>query len=241
MESVDNVCAKQRILDVAAEMFSGKGYAATRVERIAQEAGVNKALIYYYFPSKEAILDHLIESFFQTISDTGISFIEDTIVKFKQEGRMDFHADRINFATKDDLSAFLSATMQYYEKMLDSLLAQRQILRIIMLESLSDGKHKGVLFRYYSMMSEKEQGNPLYMTVYNADPNFDYDESVIFRKFFFSLMPLICFAVYSHDYSEMSGQSVDSLKSICGKAILSMWDNYLEDASIVFQTNKTAL
>ena len=177
MESIDNAGAKQRILDVAAEMFSSKGFAATRVDRIAQEAGVNKALIYYYFPGKEAILDHLIESFFQSVSATGISFIQDTIVSFKQGGRMDFQTDRINFASRDDLKAFLEATMQYYGKMLDNLLDQRQILRIIMLESLSDGKHKGELFRYYSMMSEKEQGNPLYMTAYNADPNFDYDEA----------------------------------------------------------------
>jgi len=239
METVENACAKQRILDVAAEMFSSKGFAATRVDRIAQEAGVNKALIYYYFPSKEAILDHLIESFFQSVSDTGISFIQDTIVKFKQEGRMDFRSDRIDFSTSDDLEAFLNATMLYYEKMLDNLLQQRQILRIIMLESLSDGKHKGVLFRYYFMMSEKEQGNPLYMTVHNEDPGFDYDESIIFKKFFFSLMPLISFAVYSQDYAEMSGQSLDSLKKTCSKTILSMWDSYLEEKSIVFQSKRT--
>ena len=45
--------AKDRILDAALKEFASSGYGGGRVERIAQKANVNKAMIFYYFSSKE--------------------------------------------------------------------------------------------------------------------------------------------------------------------------------------------
>ena len=45
--------SRQRILDAALIEFSADGLAGARTERIAAAAGVNKALLYYYFESKE--------------------------------------------------------------------------------------------------------------------------------------------------------------------------------------------
>ena len=42
-----------RILDAALQEFSAHGLAGARTEQIAAAAGVNKALLYYYFQSKE--------------------------------------------------------------------------------------------------------------------------------------------------------------------------------------------
>jgi TetR/AcrR family transcriptional regulator len=44
---------RSRILDAAIRAFSENGLAGARTERIAEAAGVNKALLYYYFESKE--------------------------------------------------------------------------------------------------------------------------------------------------------------------------------------------
>src|ERR1700726_459210 len=44
-----------RILDAALSEFSAHGLAGARTERIATAAGVNKALLYYYFESKEKL------------------------------------------------------------------------------------------------------------------------------------------------------------------------------------------
>ncbi|MGH9607835.1 MAG: TetR/AcrR family transcriptional regulator [Terracidiphilus sp.] len=44
-----------RILDAALREFSAHGLAGARTEQIAAAAGVNKALIYYYFESKEKL------------------------------------------------------------------------------------------------------------------------------------------------------------------------------------------
>ncbi len=45
--------SRARILDAALQEFSELGLAGARTERIASIAGVNKALLYYYFESKE--------------------------------------------------------------------------------------------------------------------------------------------------------------------------------------------
>ena len=46
---------RARILDAAIGEFSENGLAGARTEHIAEAAGVNKALLYYYFRGKEAL------------------------------------------------------------------------------------------------------------------------------------------------------------------------------------------
>jgi TetR/AcrR family transcriptional regulator len=46
---------RSRILDAALQEFSANGLVGARTERIAGSAGVNKALLYYYFESKEKL------------------------------------------------------------------------------------------------------------------------------------------------------------------------------------------
>lgn len=47
---------KDRILDAAEEIFSNKGFDGTKVQEIATSAGVNKAMLYYYFKNKDELL-----------------------------------------------------------------------------------------------------------------------------------------------------------------------------------------
>jgi AcrR family transcriptional regulator len=50
------------ILEAAAEVFSQKGYAATRIIEVARAAQVGKGTIYEYFPSKEALFFAVFEA-----------------------------------------------------------------------------------------------------------------------------------------------------------------------------------
>jgi TetR/AcrR family transcriptional regulator len=47
---------KEQILVVAEELFAQKGFAGVRTHEIAERAGVNKAMIYYWYQSKEQLL-----------------------------------------------------------------------------------------------------------------------------------------------------------------------------------------
>ncbi len=53
--------ARQKILIAALEAFAANGFAGARVDRIAQEAGVNKAMIFYYFSSKQNLYRTIIK------------------------------------------------------------------------------------------------------------------------------------------------------------------------------------
>ena len=53
---------KQRILEAATEEFSRYGFAGARVDRIAQSAGANKALIYAYFGNKEKLFAEVFQA-----------------------------------------------------------------------------------------------------------------------------------------------------------------------------------
>lgn len=46
---------EQRILDAARKIFVQRGTAGARMQEIAEEAGVNQALLHYYFRSKDAL------------------------------------------------------------------------------------------------------------------------------------------------------------------------------------------
>ncbi|MHA4811940.1 TetR/AcrR family transcriptional regulator [Flavitalea flava] len=52
---------REQILLVAEELFGEKGFEGTSVRDIAQKAGVNLAMISYYFGSKEKLLESMIE------------------------------------------------------------------------------------------------------------------------------------------------------------------------------------
>ena len=55
-------CTKyERILDALQELLDNKGIQMISVSEIAQKAGIGKGSIYYYFSSKDAILDALVE------------------------------------------------------------------------------------------------------------------------------------------------------------------------------------
>ena len=59
--------ARHKILRAAEAEFASKGFEGARVDAIAASAGVNKALIYYYFKNKAAILDTLLSEFFDAL------------------------------------------------------------------------------------------------------------------------------------------------------------------------------
>jgi AcrR family transcriptional regulator len=52
---------RQQILDVASAIFARKGYQGTTTREIAEEAGINEALLFRHFPSKENLYWTLIE------------------------------------------------------------------------------------------------------------------------------------------------------------------------------------
>ena len=55
---------RREILEAAIHEFATEGVAGARTDSIAQTAGVNKALLYYYFADKEALYGAVLDSVF---------------------------------------------------------------------------------------------------------------------------------------------------------------------------------
>ncbi len=67
---------RARILTAAVRQFSTKGLAGARTEQIAEEAGVNKALLYYYFKSKDALYAAALETVADGVRLTSLAVLD---------------------------------------------------------------------------------------------------------------------------------------------------------------------
>ncbi|HEY4217710.1 MAG TPA: helix-turn-helix domain-containing protein [Gemmatimonadaceae bacterium] len=71
---------ERRILDAAHVVFVRRGTAGARMQEIADEAGVNKALLHYYFRNKQRLADavfHRVASaLFARVAEVGMSDLE---------------------------------------------------------------------------------------------------------------------------------------------------------------------
>jgi AcrR family transcriptional regulator len=57
------------ILDAALDVFAENGFAAARLDDVAQKAGVAKGTLYLYFPDKEALFEELLRGVASPILD----------------------------------------------------------------------------------------------------------------------------------------------------------------------------
>ncbi|NQV01203.1 MAG: TetR/AcrR family transcriptional regulator, partial [Bacteroidia bacterium] len=58
---------EEKILEAAKKVFHRKGYEGARMQEIANEAGINKALLHYYFRSKENLFEAVFQDAFSKI------------------------------------------------------------------------------------------------------------------------------------------------------------------------------
>lgn len=210
MEKVND--AKERIIHAAIELFSQKGYDATRVNDIASAANVNKALIYYYFNSKQDILDFMVDSLLNKTVSFALDFIQTNIIKMIKEGYLEIKPDRLHFVNDEAMDIFLQNSYKFYEHVIDYVLQNREIIRILMLESLKKGKYQNSLFRFMKYMRGNDE-NPIFKTIFDADRDFIYSDEMILFNFFFSIIPVVSFAAYFDDYKAVSSLNEDALRS----------------------------
>lgn len=90
---------EQRIFSAASEVFEEKGYTGARMQEIADRAGINKALLHYYFRTKEqlfrAVFQVLLKKMFEKIFSI---FTQE--IPFKEKLRL-FLDEHIEFLVKN--------------------------------------------------------------------------------------------------------------------------------------------
>ena len=79
--------SKQRILESGVAMFARKGYGSTGLRELADQAGVNLAMVNYFFGSKKGLLKVILETFlsgYHEIAKQELTADEDVEVKVKR-------------------------------------------------------------------------------------------------------------------------------------------------------------
>ncbi len=108
--------ARERILDAAERAFSEQGLAGARVAAIAAEADVNKAMLYYYYGSKDGLYKAVVER----VADAVVAMAEQAL------GRPDLPPE-------ERLVAFV-------EGYRDLLASRPKVLRIVIHELMFGGE-----------------------------------------------------------------------------------------------------
>lgn len=65
-----------QILSTARQHFVVHGFAGARMQAIADEAGINKALLHYYFKSKQVLYDRIVDEVMDTVFPRVVQVIE---------------------------------------------------------------------------------------------------------------------------------------------------------------------
>lgn len=68
METTESNTTESAILDAAKEIFERKGMEAARMQEIADEAGINKSMLHYYYRSKQLLFEAVFKSAFALLA-----------------------------------------------------------------------------------------------------------------------------------------------------------------------------
>lgn len=112
---------EQRILDAARTVFIRRGTAGARMQEIAQEAGVNQALLHYYFRSKE----RLSQAVFQQIAARLLPALIETLggdlpIEEKIDRLVDIYLDTLS--RSPFLPAYLLSELHHHPERIAQLL-----------------------------------------------------------------------------------------------------------------------
>jgi TetR/AcrR family transcriptional regulator len=115
--------AEARILEAARSVFIRRGTAGARMQEIAAEAGVNQALLHYYFRSKDqlsaAVFEQMASRLFPTLMQT---LVTDASIAEKVERIVALYHE--NLAKNPFLPGYVIAELQHHPERIGSLLAK---------------------------------------------------------------------------------------------------------------------
>lgn len=176
MKTTDDKTAKERILRAAAQEFAEKGFDGARVDTIAKNAMVNKALIYYYYKNKEELLELL----FNELIETALSM----------------------FATlkNTDPQVFkeLNAIRSMMYSFLDMLETRQNVVRVLIMEMTKRTPVNAKIFELINQYLET-------VLSLASDFDMDIPENIPQAKvteFFTGLMPMLDYVAYHEIWME---------------------------------------
>jgi AcrR family transcriptional regulator len=132
--------SRSKILEIARNEFASSGLEGARVDRIAEQAGVNKAMIYYHFHSKEELYQAVIDDHFDRIG----SFVQ-------QAASEEADLERLILKLSSFYFSLVAERPTFYPILLRELAQGGERIRDAMVRILG---RKGLTFRLKSIIEE---------------------------------------------------------------------------------------
>lgn len=193
----NSVETKARILDSAEKIFSEVGFDGSRVDDIAKAAEVNKALIYYYFPSKDAIL----ETLFSRLMDDARQTLAVSL------------RDLPNVYTLDGYRPL-------FDLYIDFLTSKRGILRVAVSESTKVSSNPSIVMELGRLLVDTEMAG-LRKSYAAQGLSFPEDQhELLVMEFFTGLMPYLTYALYMEEWAEYHHVTEHRLRDAFYRAFL---------------------
>jgi AcrR family transcriptional regulator len=98
---------KAEIMDMAEHLFETKGYEATSVNDILQEIGIAKGTFYYYFKSKDEIMNAVIERNIERQIQNLLPIVEDNHFNAVEKIRQILYENRKANAANEEMLDYL--------------------------------------------------------------------------------------------------------------------------------------
>lgn len=206
--SSEQLETKNKIIRAAEQLFSEKGFDGTSVNEIAEKAGVNKPLIYYYFKSKDGLLDFLIDTLLQQTKSIAISQLTQERLQVIQNNQIqtDGKLKLVNMS-ENEIDQFLTKSIR---NTLDFYWQRRDLLRVIVMESLKKGGRVQHLFGMVDLAKDKE----LLSVLDDNGTKVQINKEVLVERFFIGLIPMINFVIYFDDWKKHYDMSDEELKAV---------------------------
>ena len=181
---------EEKIYEAARRIFVLKGMEGARMQEIADEAGMNKALLHYYFRSKENLFEAVFKDIFtKFFSKIKSAFSSDLTVREKLIVFIDNYIDLI--AANPYVPQFIINEINRDPKMVKAMIFEsgigpQQILEIFLNEvhlnnqSKLDPRH--IVVSLLGMLVFPFAGRPLLQLVYFNDDQKAYDQFLSERK-----------------------------------------------------------
>lgn len=131
-----------KIINAATEVFLQKGKDGARMQEIADRAGINKALLHYYFRSKDKMFEQVFFNEIKSLVNAMVTAVIDT----------------------DDFPIFLRTFISTY---LDNIIPRKNLMRFVLWES--DYFSKNVADQFLAVFNDRGfEQNPLMLKIEQA-------------------------------------------------------------------------
>ena len=84
-EKNKELTTEEKIIDAARKLFTQNGFSATKTRDIAEEAGINLALLNYYFRSKQNLFQIIIEEKFDQLFGVIIPILSNSEISIEEK------------------------------------------------------------------------------------------------------------------------------------------------------------